>query len=458
MPSDQPVSDREIWSRTLCFVLLGFICYALPWPSQANPAETTQTLMRIQGSNTIGAELGPALVEGLLAQQGFSHIRRQPGEQDNEQRILAVSRDGLPVQVLVAAHGSGTGFTALQAGSAELAASSRPIKDVEQQQLAHLGDLRSRAAEQIIALDGLAIVVHPDNPLPSLSTAALARLFAGEISDWSQLGAPAGPVRLYARDDKSGTFDTFKELVLASHGKQLAPGAERFESSERLSDAVSADRNGIGFIGLPYIRQARALPIADGDSQPMPPSQALIATEDYPLSRRLFLYAAPGEQNPWVQALFAYAHSNAGQAVVTRSGFIGQQVQAMQVEPQAQMPARYRQLAGEARRLSVNFRFHEGSAQLDNKAMRDIERLLDYLKRNDKMHNQAVLVGFGDARDDAERARLLSQLRAMTVRRELVRNGVLLREIAGLGDELPVATNSADDGRVKNRRVEVWVY
>src|SRR5690606_17066269 len=131
--------------------------------------------------------------------------------------------------------------------------------------------------------------------------AQLARVFAGEVKTWEELGGRGGAIHLYARDDNSGTWDTFKELVLASQGKSLAAGAQRFESSTRLSDAVSQDPQGIGFIGLPYIRQARPLAISAGDSQPMLPSTELVATEDYPLSRRLFLYMKPGEGNPWAQ-------------------------------------------------------------------------------------------------------------------------------------------------------------
>ena len=140
------------------------------------------------------------------------------------------------------------------------------------------------------------------------------------------------------------------------------------------------------------------------------------------------------------------------------SGFIAQTVQAVKVTPEAQMPANYRQLAEQAQRLSVNFRFQEGSATLDNKAYRDLQRVLDYLKQHDKLKDKVVLVGFGDAKSDPERAELLSKLRAMAVRRELAKQGVMFREITGLGSELPVAANDQDSGRIRNRRVEVWVY
>ena len=449
-----PVSDRHNLGHVYAWLFLGFICYALPWSVFA--ADST-TLMRIQGSNTIGAKLGPALVSGLYESQGFTNVRTEKGA-ENEQRVLAEDKLGRTLQVNVAAHGSGTGFVALQDGSADLAAASRPIKDAEATSLQPLGDMRGASAEQVIAIDGLAIIVHPGNPVSALTTEQLAAVFAGEIKDWSALGGNPGAIQLYARDDKSGTFDTFKELVLAAHGKSLGGAAKRFESSDQLSDGVSQDPGGIGFIGLPYVRQSKPLAIADGESQPMLPSTTLIATEDYPLSRRLFLYNPPGTPNEWVQSLVQFAHSPAGQAIVAKTGFIPQTVQAVKVEASAQMPADYRKLADEAQRLSVNFRFQEGSAELDNKAQRDIARLLDYLKANDKLRQKVVLVGFGDAKSDPQRAALLSKLRAMAVRRDLSKGGVIFREITGLGEQMPVAANSADDGRLKNRRVEVWVY
>ena len=450
-------TERDAWSPTSCLLILGFLCYALPWSVFAAP-KADSALLRIQGSNTIGAKLGPALVKGLLQSQGAVDIAQSAGDQENEVRIRATSAKGEPMILDVAAHGSGTGFTALQDGSADLAASSRPIKEAEAQSLRSLGEMTSRASEHIIAIDGLAVVVHPQNPLGQLNTEQVARIFAGEVSNWAELGGRNAPIRLYARDDKSGTFDTFKELVLVRQGKALSASAQRFESSDRLSDAVSQDIDGIGFIGLPYVRQSKALAIADGESLAMLPTPALIATEDYPLSRRLFFYRPATVSNPWADALIEFAHSDAGQAIVAQTGFIAQRVEATQVEVDPEMPAYYQQLASEARRLTVNFRFQEGSAQLDNKALRDLERLMDYIKREDKLINQVALVGFGDPKNDPERAALLSKLRAMAVRRELSREGVLLREIIGMGDQLPVAANTGDSGRQKNRRVEVWVY
>ena len=414
--------------------------------------------LRIQGSNTIGANLGPALVAAMLAEQGLHDIHSVPVIPPNEHSIVGTNAQGKQVRVDVAAHGSGTGFSALSAGQADMVASSRPIKDRELVDLERLGDLKSPDAEQVIAIDGLAIILHPHNPLNQLNTEQLAQVFSGQVSRWEQLGGIGGTIHLYARDEQSGTWDTFKELVLNRSKLTLSSTALRFESSEQLSDAVSHDPQAIGFIGLPYIREAKAVAIVDGASQPMLPLTGLIASEDYPLSRRLFFYLPPSSRNPWAKALVTFTQSPQGQAIVAQNGFVAQTVQAGNVLPGAHMPAQYQTLTQQAKRLSVNFRFEEGSASLDNKARQDLLRVIDYLKATHKLINQVTLVGFGDAKDDPERAQLLSKLRAMAVRRELVKSGVVLREIRGYGAQMPVAANTEDEGRIKNRRVEVWVH
>ena len=414
--------------------------------------------LRIQGSNTIGANLGPALVSAMLAEQGLHDIHSVPVIPPNEHSIVGTTAQGQQIRVDVAAHGSGTGFTALAAGLADLVASSRPIKDRELVDLEPLGDLKSPGAEQVIAIDGLAIILHPHNPLNQLNTEQLAQIYSGQISRWEQLGGTGGAIHLYARDDQSGTWETFKELVLNRNGQPLSSTAQRFESSEALSDAVSHDPQAIGFIGLPYIREAKAVAIVDGASQPMLPLTSLIASEDYPLSRRLFFYLPPAANNPWAKALVNFTQSPQGQAIVGQNGFVAQSVQADSVLPGAHMPQAYQALTREAQRLSVNFRFEEGSASLDNKARQDLLRVVDYLSAHGKLDKQVTLVGFGDAKDDPQRAQLLSRLRAMAVRRELVKSGVVPREIRGYGAQMPVAANTEDEGRLKNRRVEVWVY
>jgi phosphate transport system substrate-binding protein len=437
---------------SLSFAALpGLLYAALPIPAE------DATVLRLQGSNTINAQLGPALAEALLRRQGMQAVETRQSATANELQVVGTGPAGQRITIDIAAHGSGTGFAALKAGRTDIAAASRPIKDSEAAELTSLGDLKSAAGEQVIAIDGVAVIVHPRNPLRQLDTTQLAQIFAGEVRDWQELGGRPGAIHLYARDEQSGTYETFKALVLNRHGKRLAPDVKRFESSEQLSDEISRDPDGVGFIGLPYVRTARALAVADGESKPMLPTVDLIATEDYPLSRRLYLYVSPLAHHRWTQAFVQFAQSAQGQALVAGNGFVAQTVQAVKVRANAQMPGNYQALTREAERLSVNFRFAQGSARLDTKAQVDLKRVVDFLKARDKLNQRVTLVGFGDAKNDPARATLLSRLRAMAVRRELQKNGVILHEILGLGDEMPVATNEADDGRNKNRRVEVWV-
>ncbi|KPM64691.1 hypothetical protein HB4184_08815 [Pseudomonas putida] len=432
--------------------LLVLLLTLLPLATPAEPAH-----LRVQGSNTIGAALLPALVQGQLRAQRATAIQQQPGNVANETVITAQDDHGQPIRINVAAHGSSTGFIALGRGDADLAAASRPINDSELHQLRALGDLRAASAEQIIGLDGVAVIVHPDNPLPQLNTQQLAQIFSGQIQRWEQLGIAGGAIHLYARDDRSGTYETFKALVLEPLHDELSAKARRFESSDELASQVATDRQAIGFSSLAAVHGAKVLAVAEGDAPAMLPERALVASEDYPLSRRLYFYL-PANPKPQAKALADFAQSPAGQAIVAQQGFVSQQIKAQPVPPLADMPPRYRTLAQKAQRLSVNFRFQEGSASLDNKALRDVQRVVEYLRQAGKLQSKAVLVGFGDPKETPGRAALLSRLRAQAVRRELARDGVEVLEVTGMGDELPVAGNELEQGRLRNRRVEVWVY
>ncbi|MDM3886483.1 phosphate ABC transporter substrate-binding/OmpA family protein [Pseudomonas sp. BCRC 81390] len=412
--------------------------------------------LRVQGSNTIGAALLPALIQAQLRARHATAVEQHPGQLANETVITARDSQGQPIRVDIAAHGSSTGFTALGRGEADLAAASRPINDSEAGQLRALGDLRGAAAEQVIGLDGVAVIVHPDNPLPQLTTAQLAQVFSGQIQRWEQLGIAGGTIHLYARDDRSGTYETFKALVLEPQHETLSATAKRFESSDELAAQVGADRQAIGFSSLPAVHRAKVLAVAEGDAPAMLPERALVASEDYPLSRRLYFYL-PANPKPQAKALADFAQSPAGQAIVAQQGFVSQQINAQPVAPLADMPPRYRALAQQAQRLSVNFRFQEGSASLDTKALRDVQRVAEYLRQAGKLNGKAVLVGFGDPKETPGRAALLSRLRAQAVRRELARDGVEVLQVMGMGDELPVAGNEREQGRLRNRRVEVWV-
>ena len=267
-----------------------------PAPSADRPATITHRLS-LSGSNTIGKDLAPALVEGFLRKLGASSIERRAGKPD-EMTIEAMLPDGAAA-IEIRAHGSSTAFGDLASGGAEIGMASRRIKTDEARTLASLGNMLSPACEHVLGLDGVAVIVDPGSSVEALSIDQIRDLFTGRITDWSAVGGTPGPVALFARDDRSGTFDTFKSLVLAD--RPLAASAARYEDSEKLAADVTARRGSIGFVGLAYVAGAKALKVHEGGSVPYRPTVFTVRTEDYLLSRRLYLYTAAQPREPWVR-------------------------------------------------------------------------------------------------------------------------------------------------------------
>jgi phosphate transport system substrate-binding protein len=122
------------------------------------------------------------------------------------------------------------------------------------------------------------------------------------------------------------------------------------------------------------------------------------------------------------------------------------------------MPAEYRALTEGARRVSVNFRFGSGLTYLDGKALRDLQRLVDFLGSDAMRGEDVMLIGFSDAKEVSPiDAILLSNDRADFIAQQLNRAGATVRRVRGMADASPVASNETDGGRSRNRRVEVWV-
>lgn len=410
--------------------------------------------LRIHGSNTIGAAVAPALTEAWLQTQGVTGLQKTM-QAAGKLRITGLGADGSPVRVDIHSHGSGTAFSGLETATADVGISSRPIKGSEVTALKALGQLDGPGAEYVLGLDGIAVIVHRSNPLDTLDKDSIARLFAGEIRDWAELGAPAGPVNIYARDDKSGTWDTFKSLVLGN--KPLVPDAKRYESSEQLSDHVAADRHGIGFIGLPYVRNAKAVAVSEAGTRAILPDPFSVATEDYALARRLFLYV-PENASRAARAFAEFAVSPTGQTLVAQEGFISQGILSGAPEHGPQAPQEYVEFTRGAQRLSLNFRFREGSAIPDSKAMRDIERLARYMSQPENAERRLLLMGFSDANEVNPMHSLeLSVHRVDTIADLLIHRGIGPLRVRGYGSAIPVASNDTALGRTKNRRVEVWV-
>jgi phosphate transport system substrate-binding protein len=429
----------------------------------------------IQGSNTIGAALMPALVEAYAATQSM-RLEKRVGASAEEVGLDLMSGTGAKVGTIdLRSHGSGTAFPALAKGSAEIGASSRPIKPEEETTITDAG-LAINA--HVLALDGILVLVSPDNPVSELTLDQIAGIFSGQITDWSQVGAPAGPITIYARDEKSGTTDTFNSLVLAPRNFKFAPSARREESSTELSDEVAQDPRAIGFVGFAYLRNAKALSIRSACGISSAPTQFNVKTEEYPLSRRLFLYTTSRAASPRAKALLDYTLSDAAQPTILSSGFIDQDFDYLHFRDQPYRIAfafseqtdefnldslkQLVTLIGEARRMSATYRFEKNDVQLDLKARQDAGRLARYLEKPEMRGKDVLLIGFADSSGPFEANLAVSLARAETVRNAVLAAGGTKidprRVIAkASGETLPVDCNTTPEGRAKNRRVEVWV-
>lgn len=437
--------------QPVCRRLLFRLCLALA----AAPSLVSAHALEIHGSNTIGATLAPMLMTGFLQQQSGQAVIASPTGNANE-TVLSTLQDGKPLTVLVAAHGTSTGFSSMMSNNADVWAASRRIKESEVAAMATRADMTSANSEHVIAIDGLAILVHPSNPVDQLSIENLAKIFAGEINNWSAVGGPDRAIQVYARDDQSGTWDTFKELVLAGR-YTLTANALRYESNDQLSDDVSGNPASIGFAGFASVRNSKLLAIADGTAPALKPSKLSVATEDYPLSRRLYLYTPEATGEPMAQAFIDYAQSHAGQEIVARSGFFSQIPFAVDPVYDESVPATFKLLTQHYQRLSVNIRFAEGRTKLDNKASRDLLRIQQYLDESGKTGNDLMLIGFADQQNNELRAQMISELRALSARKALRELGTQVQGHIGYGHYMPVGSAGGDTGAQRNGRVEIWV-
>jgi phosphate transport system substrate-binding protein len=415
-------------------------------------APAAAQVLRLHGSNTIGERLAPALVDAWLRESQATVQQRRIGEVEVD---ISTMGAGSNLTVEIRAHGSSTAFSALAAGAADIGMSSRPVSAAEVERLRDLlGPLDVVPQEVVLALDGLAIIVHPGNPLLELDVNEVRGIFAGTIRNWSAFGLPAGAIELHARDDRSGTWDSFRSLVLGD--TPLSPSARRYESTDALAAAVAASPGAIGFVGLVGAADVKTLAVSSGGAA-LPPSRDLVAVEDYALSRRLYLYM-PRDPTPLARDFIGFALGDRGQAVVERFGFVSQDIRAYTPAPRSDMPEEYRQLTHDAQRLSLNFRFGNASHLLDSKAVRDLDRLAALLQGEDLRQRELLVIGFADSSEVMPiQALALSNDRADYIAGLLIERGLRPARVRGLGGAAPVAANDSIAGRLRNRRVEIWL-
>lgn len=208
--------------------------------------------------------------------------------------------------------GSGVGIAALIDGTADIANASRPMKTQEIETAKEKGITPN---EIVVAKDGIAVIVNPDNSITGITHQQLKDIYTGKISDWRELGGEPGTIVVVSRDVASGTFEVFNEKVL--EGEKVRNDALMLASNKAVATTVAQTPGAIGYVGMGYLSSdVKALPV-DGVS----PTKANVISGDYSLARSLFMYTN-GEPQGLAKEFIDFILSPAGQKIVEEQGFV----------------------------------------------------------------------------------------------------------------------------------------
>lgn len=267
-------------------VMLAVAVTALALPTAAGFTQGGKEALRISGSTTVLP----------IAQKAAELYQKMRPE-------LALSVSGT---------GSGDGLKALTEGGVDIANSSRDLKTKEK---AHAAELKAELKPHAVALDCVAVIVHPENPIASLSLDDLKGIYTGRYKNWSQLGGADKPIVAINRDPSSGTFEVWLEKVL--QGERVRPDAQVQASNGAVAQAVAGNKYAIGYVGLGYLRPAvKALAINDSL-----PSVESVRNQSYPISRELYMFTR-GDGSQAALDFIDFILSQEGQKMVEGEGFV----------------------------------------------------------------------------------------------------------------------------------------
>lgn len=224
-------------------------------------------------------------------------------------------KENAGVKISVSGSGTGNGFKALADGSAQIANASRFIKESE---IKLCMDKKVYPVPFAVALDCIVPIVHPSNPVKSLTKAQLRDLYSGKITSWKEVGGADRPVVVVGRDTSSGTYDTWQAMIMNAGPKtRVTARALTAASSGAMLMTVSGNKNAIGYEGIGYITKSVRGVAVDGAFA----SAAGARSGKYPLSRYLYMFTG-GWPSGNLLAFINYMQSAAGQKIVAEKGFV----------------------------------------------------------------------------------------------------------------------------------------
>jgi len=204
------------------------------------------------------------------------------------------------VKINVAGGGSSAGIKAAQDGAADIGASSRELKPEE----------KTGLTETVIAKDGIAIIVNPKNGVSELTLDQIKKIFAGEITNWKEVGGKDAPINVFTREEGSGTRGAFEEIVMGKD-KKITGKAGVQNATGAVRTAVERDENAIGYISLGSLNEKVKAVTVDG----VKPSEETVLNGTYKISRP-FIYLTKGAPTGVVKAYIDFVLGPEGQKIV----------------------------------------------------------------------------------------------------------------------------------------------
>lgn len=453
-------------------------CDGAACPSVGDGLET----VALRGSSTIGTGLMPVLLAGFAdLRDADSQIADTTSGREVLGTVIADQGFGDEIgSYLVHSSASVDAFTALLHESAAIGMASRRILPQEARALrdAGAGNMISPAQEHIIALDSLVVVVHPENPIRSLTIEHIKGIFSGEITNWSALGGPDAPISVIDREGWSHKRETFADAIFGPEVElQGLRNAVVAKDGTEVADLVQGDVHAIGYLSHAQKRGAVPLTLISDCGLPMIPDAFSARTEEYGLLQRLYFYNRADGLDQNANALLDYALSERADPLIQKAGYFDLSVESRSQSgdsPRAEILRNTNagpyetsviedmlEDIGSHDRLSTTFRFRTGSSRLDERGRLDMARLASYLETMPP-GTQIKFAGFTDdvGAFDANRALSLSRAEAALAEFEAFAgtrlDGIEMTAV-GYGEIAPSQCNTAEQGRAINRRVEVWV-
>ena len=217
------------------------------------------------------------------------------------------------VQISVTGGGSGTGITALMNGTISIANASREIKPEEIETAEENG---FEPIEFVVADDAIAVIINPKNPVDELTLEQVSKIYKGEIRNWKELGGEDRKIVVISRDTSSGTYEVWEKKVMKK--ERVFPGALLQASNGAVVQAVSKNKNAIGYIGLGYINES----VKDLMVDRVKGSEETTLNGTFPISRPLYMFTSGWPKEDTLNFINFVVHPEKGQKYVKEAGFV----------------------------------------------------------------------------------------------------------------------------------------